>query len=114
MRHHESLISTGARPMFEQDKVEDLGRMFTLFSRCPETLKSLHVILRECIKDAAKAILSDAEKQKEPVAFIDALLSISTTFVSSSSIVLLHLHDRLFCLQSLLASLSCCSGKMSH
>ncbi|CAD7948647.1 unnamed protein product [Amoebophrya sp. A25] len=75
-RHYETLVSTGARPMFEGDKVEDLERMFRLFVRVPESLKPLHSVLRECIKDAAKAILSDAEKHKEPVSFIDALLKL--------------------------------------
>ncbi|CAD7965133.1 unnamed protein product [Amoebophrya sp. A120] len=60
LRHYETLVNNGAKQMFLEDKVDDLKRMHDLFQRCPECLKPLHNVLRECIKEAGFAVLNNS------------------------------------------------------
>ena len=81
INHHQALINkpdTGCKAMFELDKRDDLRRLYQLFLRVPETLKGIHKLMTDCIKDAGKQILNDPEKAKEPVHFIEAVLGITT------------------------------------
>ncbi len=74
LRHFTTLIDkpdTGCRAMLQHDKKEDLNRMYQLLLRCPETLKGVHKVFSDCIKEAGTAILNE---KKDPVNFIHGIL----------------------------------------
>lgn len=86
LSHYETLVSmpaSGCRYMFLNDKWDDAKLLYTLFSRCPQTLKSVHKIMTQCIKEAGNDILGDTEKVKDPVVFIKAILSIFVLFLGA-------------------------------
>lgn len=66
---------SGAHAMFQHDKVDDLERMYLLFSRVPSTLKEVQKVMIDCICASGREILGDPEKVKDPVSFISALLT---------------------------------------
>eukprot|EP00406_Dinophysis_acuminata_P006786 CAMPEP_0179220922 /NCGR_PEP_ID=MMETSP0797-20121207/5897_1 /TAXON_ID=47934 /ORGANISM="Dinophysis acuminata, Strain DAEP01" /LENGTH=750 /DNA_ID=CAMNT_0020927633 /DNA_START=123 /DNA_END=2375 /DNA_ORIENTATION=- len=79
LAHFKTLIhmeNSGCAWMFEHDKVQDLERMFLLFSRVSSTLKEVQRVMIDCICDAGRDILSDPEKVKDPVSFISAILTL--------------------------------------
>uniref|UniRef100_A0A7S1FCU5 Cullin family profile domain-containing protein n=1 Tax=Noctiluca scintillans TaxID=2966 RepID=A0A7S1FCU5_NOCSC len=79
LAHYKTLVhmeNSGCAWMFEHDKVQDLGRMFQLFSRVPQTLKEVQRVMIDCICDVGRDILNDPEKKKDPVSFISAILNL--------------------------------------
>lgn len=79
LAHYKTLIhmeNSGCSWMFEHDKVQDLERMYLLFSRVPQTLKEVQRVMIDCICEAGRDILNDPEKVKDPVSFISAILSL--------------------------------------
>lgn len=75
--HYKALIhmeNSGCAWMFEHDKIQDLERMYNLFLRVPQTLKEVQRVMMDCICHGGSDILSDPEKVKDPVSFIDAIL----------------------------------------
>lgn len=77
LAHYKTLIhmeNSGCSWMFEHDKVQDLERMFCLFTRVPQTLKEVQRVMMDCICESGRDILSDPEKVKDPVSFISAIL----------------------------------------
>merc|ERR1719281_1324310 len=79
LAHYEALIrmeNSGCTWMFEHDKVQDLERMYSLFSRVPQTLKEVQRVMMDCICEAGRDILNDPEKVKDPVSFITAILAL--------------------------------------
>eukprot|EP00396_MALV-II-16_sp_LP-1_P000150 gene150-325_t len=85
LTHHEALDKkpdSGCQAMFHRDKQEDLRRLYLLFSRCPSTLRGVHRVMIECIKEAGKGILSDPSQTKDPVKFIGSLLELKDKYVT--------------------------------
>mmetsp|Transcript_13328 Transcript_13328/g.25129 ORF Transcript_13328/g.25129 Transcript_13328/m.25129 type:complete len:779 (+) Transcript_13328:73-2409(+) len=79
LAHFKPLIhmeNSGCAWMFEHDKVQDLERMYNLFSRVPQTLKEVQRVMIDCICEAGRDILGDPEKVKDPVSFISAILTL--------------------------------------
>lgn len=79
LTHYKTLINmenSGCKWMFEHDKVQDLERMYLLFSRVPQTLKEVQRVMMDCICKAGADILGDPEKVKDPVSFISAILTL--------------------------------------
>jgi len=79
LAHYKTLIhmeNSGCSWMFEHDKVQDLERMYRLFSRVPQTLKEVQRVMMECICESGRDILNDPEKVKDPVSFIQAILTL--------------------------------------
>eukprot|EP00931_Biecheleriopsis_adriatica_P030370 TRINITY_DN17902_c0_g1_i1.p1 TRINITY_DN17902_c0_g1~~TRINITY_DN17902_c0_g1_i1.p1 ORF type:complete len:787 (+),score=219.46 TRINITY_DN17902_c0_g1_i1:64-2424(+) len=77
--HYKTLISmenSGCAWMFHHDKVQDLERMYMLFSRVPNTLKEVQRVMIDCMCDAGREVLKDPEKVKDPVSFITAILAL--------------------------------------
>lgn len=83
LAHYKTLVqmeNSGCAHMFQQDKVADLERMYLLFLRCPLTLKEVQRVMMECIRSSGREILSDPEKVKMPVAYIQALLHLKRKY----------------------------------
>mmetsp|Transcript_33204 Transcript_33204/g.72436 ORF Transcript_33204/g.72436 Transcript_33204/m.72436 type:complete len:778 (+) Transcript_33204:129-2462(+) len=77
--HYKTLIHmehSGCAWMFEHDKVQDLERMYILFSRVPQTLKEVQKVMIDSICESGRDILNDPEKVKDPVSFISAILTL--------------------------------------
>eukprot|EP00903_Cladosiphon_okamuranus_P018135 g16689.t1 len=68
--------NSGCTSMFRDDKIEDLRRMYDLFSRVPMTLDELRRSMCEYVKATGKALVTDQESAKDPVAFVQGLLSL--------------------------------------
>lgn len=56
-------------------KKNDLARLYRLFRRVPETLKHVEASMRVYIVEVGKSYIKDQEEDKDPVKFIDAILS---------------------------------------
>eukprot|EP00435_Cladocopium_sp_Y103_P060308 s405_g22.t1 len=81
--HYKTLIhmeNSGCAWMFQCDKIEDLERMYLLFSRVPITLKEIQKVMMDCMCEAGREVLNDPEKVKDPVSFITAILSLKQKF----------------------------------
>merc|ERR1719281_1371163 len=79
LAHYKALIhmeTSGCAWMFCHDKVQDLDRMYSLFSRVPQTLKEVQRVMIDCICETGRDILNDPEKVKDPVSFISAILNL--------------------------------------
>ncbi|CAJ1337449.1 unnamed protein product, partial [Effrenium voratum] len=77
--HYKTLIhmnNSGCAWMFEHDKVQDLERMYVLFSRVPQTLKEVQKVMMDCMCEAGRDVLNDPDKVKDPVSFITAILNL--------------------------------------
>jgi len=84
-KHHKALVhaeNSGCAAMFNDDKKQDLKRLFQLFKRVPDTLVEVREVMRKCIVDRGEEILKDPERVKEPVMFIDALLDLKKKYDS--------------------------------
>mmetsp|Transcript_9553 Transcript_9553/g.32570 ORF Transcript_9553/g.32570 Transcript_9553/m.32570 type:complete len:734 (+) Transcript_9553:62-2263(+) len=71
---------SGCASMMGEHKVEDLGRMYALFSRVPSTLD----ILRECmygfVRHAGEEIVASQDHDKDPVTFVQEVLDLKAKF----------------------------------
>ncbi|CAM9725172.1 unnamed protein product [Ectocarpus sp. 12 AP-2014] len=80
IRNHAKVLvemeNSGCTSMFRDDKIEDLRRMYDLFSRVPITLEDLRRSMCEYVKATGKALVTDQESAKDPVAFVQGLLSL--------------------------------------
>lgn len=56
-------------------QVEDLKRMYDLFTRVPSTLDCLRNCMCEYVKKIGRELVSDQERVKEPVEFVKGLLA---------------------------------------
>mmetsp|Transcript_16824 Transcript_16824/g.22614 ORF Transcript_16824/g.22614 Transcript_16824/m.22614 type:complete len:732 (-) Transcript_16824:417-2612(-) len=76
--HAKTLVdmeNSGCVPMLRDDKVEDLKRMYELFSRVPTTLDWLRDCMCRYVKKVGRELVSDQERVKEPVQFVKGLLN---------------------------------------
>eukprot|EP00753_Platysulcus_tardus_P005775 PLAT13692.1.p1 GENE.PLAT13692.1~~PLAT13692.1.p1 ORF type:complete len:740 (+),score=386.09 PLAT13692.1:52-2271(+) len=74
--HAKTLVEmeSGLVAMIETDKIDDLRRMYTLLSRVPMTLGDVQRVLDAHVRETGKALVTDQETAKDPVAFVQALL----------------------------------------
>ncbi|KAE8687343.1 Cullin-3B [Hibiscus syriacus] len=60
--------------MFLDDKYEDLERMYNLFRRVPNGLSITRDVMTSHLREIGKQLVTDAEKLKDPVEFVQRLL----------------------------------------
>jgi len=72
--------TSGCSTMFQEDRIEDLRRMYTLFRRVPSTLDVLRDFMGSYVKKAGLLIVSDSENLKEPVRFVQQMIDLRTKF----------------------------------
>ncbi|KAK1314245.1 Cullin-3A [Acorus calamus] len=66
--------NSGLVMMLEDDKYDDLSRMYRLFSRVPEGLSTIRDVMTGHIRETGKQLVTDPEKSKDPVEFVQRLL----------------------------------------
>eukprot|EP01041_Mallomonas_annulata_P007028 gene7028-14297_t len=69
---------SGFLNMLQEDKIEDLKRIYRLFLRVPSTLDLLRDAMNEYIKKCGYNIIADQEKLKEPITFVKQLLDLKS------------------------------------
>ena len=81
--HAKALVEmegSGCACMMADNKLEDLKRMFSLFSRVPSTLDHIRECMSDCVKKTGASIISDQDKVKDPVAFVQQLLDLKAKY----------------------------------
>lgn len=66
--------ASGCREMFTHDQIDDLGRMYSLFSRVPATLDFVRNTMSGLIRETGTAIVKDEENLKNPKVFVQQVL----------------------------------------
>ncbi|KAI8029758.1 Cullin-3A [Camellia lanceoleosa] len=66
--------NSGLVNMVVDDKYEDLGRMYSLFRRVPSGLPIIRDVMTSHIRDTGKQLVTDPERLKDPVDFVQRLL----------------------------------------
>ncbi|KAL8137752.1 hypothetical protein V2J09_003753 [Rumex salicifolius] len=67
--------NSGLVKMLLHDKYEDLGRMYNLFRRVANGLSTIRDVMTSHIRDIGKHLVTDPEKVKDPVEFVQHLLN---------------------------------------
>lgn len=81
--HSRTLVdmqSSGCVAMMRENKIDDLKRMYSLFSRVPSTLDYLRECMSNYVKQCGLAIVSNQENTKDPVAFVQQMLELKDKF----------------------------------
>ncbi|KAG8043696.1 hypothetical protein GUJ93_ZPchr0458g22500 [Zizania palustris] len=76
--HMQRLIlmeNSGLVNMLIDDKREDLTRMYKLFKRIPDGHSAIRSVMTSHVKESGKALVTDPEKLKDPVDFVQCLLN---------------------------------------
>eukprot|EP00741_Cyanophora_paradoxa_P016671 tig00020934_g16100.t1 len=76
MRHLVEMENSGLVAMLKDDKIEDLARMYDLFRRVPQGLNTMRDVLGTHLRAVGKAVVTDEERLKDPVAFVTSLLEL--------------------------------------
>jgi len=66
--------NSGLVNMFLDDKYEDLGRMYNLFRRVDNGLSTIRDVMTSHIRETGKQLVTDPERVKDPVEFVQRLL----------------------------------------
>ncbi|PWA86183.1 Cullin [Artemisia annua] len=66
--------NSGLVNMIVDDKYEDMGRMYNLFRRVPNGLTLIKDVMTSHIRETGKQLVTDPEKLKDPVDFVQRLL----------------------------------------
>ncbi|KAJ4711317.1 Cullin [Melia azedarach] len=66
--------NSGLVNMLLDDKYEDLGRMYNLFRRVPNGLLTIREVMTSHLRETGKQLVSDPERLKDPVEFVQRLL----------------------------------------
>ncbi|KAI8541639.1 hypothetical protein RHMOL_Rhmol08G0077600 [Rhododendron molle] len=75
--HMQTLVhmdNSGLVNMIVDDKYEDLGRMYSLFRRVHNGLSIIRDVMTSHIRDTGKQLVTDPERLKDPVDFVQRLL----------------------------------------
>lgn len=67
--------NSGLVNMLLDDKYEDLRRMYNLFRRVPSGLATIRDVMTSHIREIGKQLVTDPEKLKDPVEFVQCLLN---------------------------------------
>ncbi|KAL5216336.1 hypothetical protein ABZP36_007737 [Zizania latifolia] len=76
--HMQRLIlmeNSGLVNMLIDDKREDLTRMYKLFKRIPDGHSTIRSVMTSHVKETGKALVTDPERLKDPVDFVQCLLN---------------------------------------
>ncbi|KAL6658952.1 hypothetical protein ACP70R_002992 [Stipagrostis hirtigluma subsp. patula] len=76
--HMQRLIlmeNSGLVNMLVEDKYEDLTRMYSLFNHVPEGHATIRSVMTSHIKETGKSLVTDPERLKDPVDFVQRLLN---------------------------------------
>ncbi|KAF5741594.1 cullin-3A [Tripterygium wilfordii] len=66
--------NSGLVNMLLDDKYEDMGRMYNLFRRVPNGLSTIRDVMTSHLRGTGKELVTDPEKLKDPVEFVQRLL----------------------------------------
>eukprot|EP00897_Mesotaenium_endlicherianum_P006218 jgi/Mesen1/5624/ME000282S04776 len=66
--------NSGLVSMLMNDKYEDLGRMYALFRRVSTGLQTLRDVMLHHLRETGKQLVTDSERSKDPVDFVQRLL----------------------------------------
>ncbi|KEH41032.1 cullin-3A-like protein [Medicago truncatula] len=86
--------NSGLVNMIGDDKYEDLSRMYNLFRRVTGGLSQIREVITSYIRDYSKQLVTDPERLKNPVEFVQRLLDEKDKF--SRIINLAFSNDKLF------------------
>jgi len=86
--------TSGLVHMLGDDKYEDLGRMYNLFSRVTGGLSKIREVMTSYVKDYGKQLVTDPERLKDPVEFVQRLSDVKDKF--NKIIDLAFSNDKLF------------------
>ncbi|EES14624.1 hypothetical protein BDA96_07G059000 [Sorghum bicolor] len=81
--HMQRLIlmeNSGLVNMLVEDRYEDLTRMYTLFNHVPDGLTTIRSVMASHIKDTGKSLVTDPERLKDPVDFVQRLLNMKDKY----------------------------------
>ncbi|CAI9096621.1 OLC1v1032812C1 [Oldenlandia corymbosa var. corymbosa] len=67
--------NSGLVKMLIFDRYEDLGRMYSLFRRVSNGLSTIRDVMTSHLRDTGKQLVTDPEKLKDPVEFVQCLLN---------------------------------------
>ncbi|KAJ6321787.1 hypothetical protein OIU77_011795 [Salix suchowensis] len=66
--------NSGLVNMLLDDKFEDMGRMYNLFRRVPDGLSTIREVMTSHLRETGKQLVTDPERLKDPVEFVQCLL----------------------------------------
>ncbi|XP_041004526.1 cullin-3A-like isoform X2 [Juglans microcarpa x Juglans regia] len=72
--------NSGLVNMLLNDKYEDLGRMYNLFRRVPTGLSIVRDVMTSYIRDTGKQLVTDPERLRDPVDFVQRLLDLKDKY----------------------------------
>lgn len=72
--------NSGIVNMLVNDKYEDLGRMYNLFRRVPTGLSIVRDVMTSYIRDTGKQLVTDPERLRDPVDFVQRLLDLKDKY----------------------------------
>ena len=72
--------NSGLVNMLVNDKYDDLGRKFNLFRRVPTGLSIVRDVMTSFIRDTGKQLVTDPERLKDPVDFVQRLLDLKDKY----------------------------------
>ncbi|AQK41255.1 cullin-3A isoform X1 [Zea mays] len=81
--HMQRLIlmeNSGLVNMLVEDRYEDLTRMYALFNHVPDGLTAIRSVMTSHIKDTGKSLVTDPERLKDPVDFVQRLLNMKDKY----------------------------------
>eukprot|EP01111_Echinosteliopsis_oligospora_P008697 TRINITY_DN2462_c0_g1_i1.p1 TRINITY_DN2462_c0_g1~~TRINITY_DN2462_c0_g1_i1.p1 ORF type:complete len:745 (-),score=221.56 TRINITY_DN2462_c0_g1_i1:110-2344(-) len=81
--HMKSLVemeNSGMVTMMRDDKIDDLKRMYNLFSRVPKGLDTMKDLMSSYVRDCGSAIVNDEEKAKEQGTYVQSLLTLKDKY----------------------------------
>ncbi|KAG2710239.1 hypothetical protein I3843_04G017600 [Carya illinoinensis] len=72
--------NSGLVNMLVNDKYEDSGRMYNLFRRVPAGLSIVRDVMTSYIRDTGKQLVTDPERLRDPVDFVQRLLDLKDKY----------------------------------
>lgn len=66
--------NSGFVNMLINDRYDDLGRMYYLFRRVPDGLSMIRDVMSSHLGETGKQLVSDPERLRDPVDFVERLL----------------------------------------
>jgi len=84
-RHAEGLVEMGGSgvvAMLENDRVEDLKQMFTLFKRCPTTVEILWTAVSAHVHSTGRHLIAQQAQINSPITFVTGVLSMRDKYDS--------------------------------
>ncbi|KAK9804506.1 hypothetical protein WJX73_000815 [Symbiochloris irregularis] len=66
---------SGLIPLIQQDKLEDLGRMYSLYRRVEGGAELMRQMMGDHLRETGKQLVLDPERTKDPVEFTERLLA---------------------------------------